>query len=167
VRARDRRGGGPVPPPLVVSLHARASTHATFRADATTRSCHLHFQLGYSGCERARAILHRPNDRRRFPLRGKEKGPGVLPGPWMSERLIAVATEGSLLSSAGPGGTYATAAPGNTHAYPRSSSSRLSAFRTAVLLASRWLSTSWRHESNRSRRALQAPSRFCVGVQRK
>ena len=72
-----------------------------------------------------------------------------------------MATAGQLLSSAGPGGTHAAAAPGNTHAYPRSSSSRLSGvLRTAVLLASRWVSTSWRQESIRSRRALQVPSRF-------
>jgi hypothetical protein len=34
------------------------------------------FQLGYSGCESAGAILRGPNDRRRFPLQGNEKGPG-------------------------------------------------------------------------------------------
>lgn len=44
---------------------------------ARTDTEHLRFQLGYSGCQRAGAIAHRPIDRWRFPLRGKEKGPGV------------------------------------------------------------------------------------------
>jgi len=104
------------------------------------------FQLGYSVCERAWAILRRPTDRRRFPLRGKEKGPGPWTKPFDVGGLVALlATESSLLSSAGPGRTYAAGLPGNTHGYSRRSSARLSwASQTAVRRASRWLGGSCR-----------------------
>jgi hypothetical protein len=76
VRACTMWGGGPAPPPPNVSSRAVVRAHAMC-AWARTDTEHLRFQLGYSGCQRAGAIAHRPSDRWRFPLRDKEKGPGV------------------------------------------------------------------------------------------
>ena len=77
---RHRRGGGQAPPPVYLDIRACMRIGARdvrARTRARAHENHLRFQLRYSGCERAGAILHRPSDRWRFPLRGKEKRPGV------------------------------------------------------------------------------------------
>jgi hypothetical protein len=155
------RGGGPAPPPHVVSLCVRASIHAALRVSAREHA-ELYISIfnvriqGVKGQGPSSTDPRIGGDSRC----GAKKKDLAMARP-LDVREVVVVTEGSLLSSARPDRTYAAWNPVCRHAYPMDSSAGLSAVaRTYVLRASRWLCTSWRHESITSRHALQAPSRF-------